>query len=424
MINDKDTLNFTRYSENEFYNSVDMEAFYDKDSEIIYEHLKNRTVLIPFGNYLKRYIFQKAGFSGDYRTIDLKEYQTIIIESFEENKTPPSFVQTTAKLSALSKNWLTQSSVNRNVVFLLGFGLHMRVEDVSNFLLHALNERDFNFKSPFEVICWYCFKHGYRFSKFIQLIDLYRDLPYKDRFFVSAATVDIRDMFRGVETEEELLRCLAQIKAENAGQFFSVTANDYFLRLYEKTKTVIAQKYNEDSQAEADRKAKEYFSNMENSILLTFDEKLRQAAKIRKSAKKFSANDITEADVEKFLCCGVPFDRKGNLQKYSLSTLAKHFSSKRMSRQHIYDILTKRVGVDRFDLITLNFFIIAMDERIENNKSRFFYFTETTNRILEDCSFGGMYIANPYECFLQMCMLSDWPMGAYADVLEKSYEQS
>ena len=424
MIDDKEALNFTRYSENEFYNSVDMEAFYDKDSEIIYEHLKNRTVLIPFGNYLKRYIFQKAGFSGDYQAIDLKKYQAIIIESFEENNTPPSFVQTTAKLSALSKNWLTQSSVNRNVVFLLGFGLHMRVEDVSKFLLHALNERDFNFKSPFEVICWYCFKHGYRFPKFVQLIDLYRTLPYKDRFFVSEATVVLRNMFREVETEEELMRCLSQIKAENAGQFFSVTANEHFLRLYEKTKTIIAQKYNEDAQSEADRKAKEYYSKMENSFLLTFEEKLRKAAKIRESAKKFSANEITEADVEKFLCCGVPFDGKGNLQKNSQSTLAKHFSSKRMSRQHIYDILTKRIGVDRFDLITLNFFVIAMDERIENNKSRFFYFTETTNRILEDCSFGGMYIANPYECFLQMCMLSDWPMGAYADVLEKSYGQA
>ena len=93
-----------------------------------------------------------------------------------------------------------------------------------------------------------------------------------------------------------------------------------------------------------------------------------------------------------------------------------------MSRQHIYDILVKRVEIDRFDLITLNFFIHAMDETAVDNKVRFFHYVESTNSILDDCCLGRLYITNPYECFLQMCMLSDWPMGAYADVLEKSYE--
>jgi len=422
MKYDEDALNFTVRSEDAFYDAVDAESFYDEDSEIIYEHLRDRMALKPFGDYLKRYIFRLAGFTGDYSEVDLREYQSIIKDSFAENNTPKSFAETTAKLSALSKNWLTQSSVNRNVVFLLGFGLAMSADDVSTFLVHALNERDFNFKDPFEVICWYCYKHGYKYPKYVQLMDLYQDLPYQGEHLLSDATIGIRDLFFRVDTENELLQHLAEIKAENAGQLFSVTANAYFYKLYEQAKGIIARKYTEDAQAEADSKAKQYLARMENSSMLSFAEKNQQAEKIRTSFKAYASDEINEGDIEKFLCCGVPYDGKGNLLKFSKSTLAKHFSSKRMSRQHIYDILTKRIGVDRFDLITMNFFIFAMDESMEDSKTRFFNFVEETNNILDACCLGRLYIANPYECFLQMCMLSDWPMGAYADVLEKSFE--
>ena len=57
----------------------------------------------------------------------------IIRGSFSDHYTPASFTPTTAKLSALSKNWLTRQTVKRNVVFLLGFGLDMSVEDVNLF---------------------------------------------------------------------------------------------------------------------------------------------------------------------------------------------------------------------------------------------------------------------------------------------------
>ena len=33
---------------------------------------------------------------------------------------------------------------------------------------------------------------------------------------------------------------------------------------------------------------------------------------------------------------------------------------------------------------------------------------------------GPLYIANPYECFLLMCILTDGPLGTYADVWELS----
>ena len=42
--------------------------------------------------------------------------------------------------------------------------------------------------------------------------------------------------------------------------------------------------------------------------------------------------------------------------------------------------------------------------------------------MLAECSMGELYIQNPYECFLLICMLAEDPLGTYADVVERSYE--
>ena len=417
------TIHFTEHSENDFYDTVDTDTFQDEDAETIYEHLQTKIKLIPFGDYLKRYIFRVAGFEGSFQDIDLKEYQEIIVESFSENRTPKSFTETSAKLSALAKNWLTQRSVNRQVIFLLGFGLNMRVGDVSEFLVHAQRERDFNFKNPFEVICWYCYRKGYKYQKFEKLLEEYEALPVQQEYIDLGATIGIRNIFESIETEEDLLRALSRLKIDNKGQLFSVSAKKHFDALYERVKLVILEQYKQDAVTEAEEKAKAYFFSVSNSTALTNEEKYLRAEKIRKSPKTYTLEDISESDVEKFLCCGVPFDKKGNLIKASKSTLAKHFNNKRMSRQHLHEILAGRTDVDRFDLLTLLFFIHAMDDRISNNKARYIHFVEEGNQILNDCSMGEIYIANPYECFLLMCILSVYPMGTYADVLEKSFEE-
>ena len=417
------TINFTEHSENDFYDTVDTETFQDEDAESIYEHLQSKIQLIPFGDYLKRYIFRIAGFDGRFTDIDLKEYQQIIVESFSENRTPKSFTETSSKLSALAKNWLTQRSVNRQVVFLLGFGLNMSDRDVSEFLVHAQRERDFNFKNPFEVICWYCYRNGYKYQKFEQLLEAYEALPVQEEYIDLGATIGIRDVFMTIETEEDLLRKLSQLKMDNKGRFFSYSARKHFDDLYVRSKEIILEQYNKDAVEEAEEKAKDYFFSVSYSTALTIEEKYLRSEKIRKTPKVYTLDDISESDVEKFLCCGVPFDKKGNLIKASKSSLAKHFNNKRMSRQHLHEILSGKVDIDRFDLLTLLFFVYAMDEKITNNKTRYIRFVDEGNTILNDCSMGELYIANPYECFLLMCILSDYPMGTYADVLEKSFEE-
>jgi len=416
-------INFTMRSEDFFYDTVDLEDFKDREAEFIYECLQKRLRPIPFGDYLKRYIFQKSGMNGDYSKIELREYQEIIVESFRENHAPASFGETTSKLSALAKNWLTQESVKRQVVFLLGFGLNMGADDVSSFLVKAQKERDFNFKDPAEIIYWYCFKNGRKFSEMTKLKEAYESLPPgKSGDIYSDRTMAVRNSFKDVADDQSLMGCLAEFKTESQKCSYGVTSYKWFGELYQKCKQLIAEYYNSDESDALERKIQEYLDRVHGSEVLSDLDKKNQTDKMRRARKVWSADEITESDVEKILCCGTPTDDSGNLLKTSESKLSKHFASKRLSRQHLGELIGKKTAVDRFDLITLNFFVFSQDEKYKNNQKRFNDFIESANAILNECSMGELYIANPYECFLLMCVVSDAPFPTYSEVLEKSFE--
>ena len=155
------SMDFTNNAWDVLYDAVDNNYFLDRDADLIYSALNKRMKYIPFGEYLKRYIYRQAGLEEPFEEVPLKEYQQIIKWAFSDNNTPESFEPTTSRLNALSKKWLTQQTVRRKVVFLLGFGLGMSVEDVNEFLTKGLREQEINAKNPFEVICWYCFKNYY-----------------------------------------------------------------------------------------------------------------------------------------------------------------------------------------------------------------------------------------------------------------------
>jgi len=395
------TLSFTRQSK-EAFNAIDLEKFQDNDSEAIYDFILSKIRLIPFCDYLKRHIYVKANMTGDFQEIDIKDYQRFIINSFAENSTPKSFTETTSKMSALTKNWLTQASVNRSVVFLLGFGLNMSVDDVSGFLTKALRERDFNFKDPTEIIYWYCYKNGYSFPKMELLKHMYEGLePISDFDVYANKTKGMRDTISGVRDDETLMHYLSGFKTDNSFQTHSVTVWQWFSDLYLQTKTIIANNY-----------------NLDEAEMPIID------SKVESIRKKWMPNDIDEGDVEKVLCCGTPINKSGNLHKQSASKLAPFFSNRRLSRKHLSSLLSKSAAVDRFDLMTLNFFCYSQSaEYSDDDKARYAAYMTSTNKMLNDCMMGEIYITNPYECFLLLCLLTDCPLATYADVWEMSYDE-
>ncbi len=418
---------FTEMAWENFYNSVDDPDFQNDDAGLIFESLSENLKVIPFGDYLKRYIHRISGMTDDYLSIPLSEYQQIIKDSFEENCTPVSFEPTTARLSALSKNWLTQQTVRRNVVFLLGFGLRMSEADVNDFLEKALHEHTFNPKDPFEVVCWYCFRNGFSYPSFKSLWERYEKLevnPKVSQNVFDDRTTVIRTGMQSIRAEDELFNHLAKLKSSNGLSRMSVSSELHFRQLYNESRICAADIMNNLEEERFQTEFYEYRDAILRDNRISDEERVRRLNKKREEKKHYSAEDVTEADFEKIICSAVPVGDHGNLMPAKASSLNQSFYGKRFSRQHINDLLSKKVEVDRFDLITLNFFIFSQKlDRYSNSLKRYDAFMDSTNAILKDCSLGELYIANPYESFILMCILSNDPLGTYADVLELSYKQ-
>ena len=390
------SMDFTNRAWDALHGAVDSAYFLDKDADLIYAALQNRLRVISFGKYLQRYIYYKAGLTEHFDSVPIKTYQQIIKGAFSDNDTPQSFEPTTARLSALSKNWLTQQTVKRKVVFLLGFGLAMSAEDINEFLTKALQEQGINAKDPFEVICWYCYKNGYTYPKFEKLWRIYNETPANSldvNLLYSDRTIGARNAFLTVNSDAALIAFAAKLKSSDRGSHRSVSARECFDELFDRARDLVADIYNEEE-------------------------------KERREKRVYTRDDISESDLEHMISSAIPVDKHGNLTPGKASKLNAQFAGKRFNRQHISEVLAGNSEVTRFDLITLNFFIYSQTiDSYPDAKTRYISFVESTNKILEQCFLGKLNISNPYECFVLMCILSEYPLGTYADVWEMSYEQ-
>ena len=381
---------FTKRAALRFREVVNLDSFEDEDSNVIFRYLYKEMELVSFGDHLRRYIYERSGLEEPFADVPTETYREIALDSFQETRTPKSMNPTSTKLPALLNNWLSQASVKRETVFLLGFGLRMTADDVSNFLTRVLREQDMDLHNPEEAIYWYCYTKQLPYSKADELKKKYAGISPAVR------TEDMPLLYKKaqeIETEEDLLEYLSYLKAgwddpksEKSRAFME------FMRLLEHSREIIAAMYQKDE-----------------------EEKGRD--------KIWTARDITPADLEKVICNGIPVNEMGNLKKMSASTLARHFSQKRFSRQRITSILNHKFPVERFDLLTLEFFIISQEMFEEDPYIRYRHFIHEAQSILEECGMGELYIVNPYECFLLMCLLTDCPLAVFSEIWEKSYEE-
>lgn len=289
-----DSLDFTNIAYESMYKAVDNERFYENDdADLIYEQLEKNLRAIPFGDYLKRYIYQKSGMTGKYDEIPLDEYRFVIRESFRDTDTPASFAPTSAKLSSLIKNWLTQQTVKRSVVFLLGFGLRMSVDDVNEFLTKALHEQEINPKNPFEVICWYCYTKRFGYPRFEQLWRIYQETP-ADRLdmnlLYSEQTIGVRSSMYSIQDDITLIAQLSKLKTPDNLPRYSVTARKYFDKLYAETRGIIANLYNTSEEERIEEEIHRH-QEMFSANTRMFDyEKRQRIEQIRSEKRVYSAD--------------------------------------------------------------------------------------------------------------------------------------
>ena len=383
---------YTRNALHQIRDVIRSEKFRSVDSEAIYQYLVKDGAFVSFKDYFKRYIYQKANIQIPFLQVPDDLYKSILTESFQETRTPRSFTPTSRKWSVTMREWLTQDSVRRSTVFLLGFGLHMDVTDVSEFLSKAIREEDFRFDSAQEVVFWYCYRNGYGYPKAQELLQRYEMIEPRgkgDRNGIKRTEDLLFQEDFHLENEDDLLVYLAYLKGDGE-QERQLNSFRWFCTFTGQASEIIADYYNRD---EAERG----------------------------SSRRWDVGDISSGDLEKWICSGIPVNRSGNLRKASDSRLGKLFGNRRMTRQRIDDLLKQKQSVERFDLITMGFFLAAISG-IDDPVERYSTYVRKMNAILKECQFSELYPANPYEAFVLLCLMTDGPLSVYADIWEMSYE--
>lgn len=388
---------YTKRSMKGFNQVIDSDEFMDMDANAIFEYLGSRMEIVNFCDYLKRYIYEKAEMDQPFTEVDDLVYQEIILDSMRETHTPISFQTTSKKPRAAVKGWLKQKAAQRSTIFILGFGLRMSAEDVSEFLTKVLREADFNFNTVEETVYWYFIKQGMSYQKAKAFLEkMSSDEPSSLKKKNWETMNQSPEMF--LLDENNLEEYVRYIKNQGIDEAMQKKTQDVFIDLYQQCRELIAQQF-----------------------MLSAQEDQEVCGKA--SDKIWEAGDIRPSHVEEVICAGIPVDKHGNLKKSSISLLAAHFGQKRMSRQRIEGILNGTISVGRFDIITLLFYIFTQKEEYEYcPEDRFRAYLDLTNKKLSECNMMGVYPANPYETFVLLCLNTDDPLEAYTQVLEIAYK--
>ena len=378
------SFSFTLRGSRQMLATVNGDTFQDQEADVIFQTLRDQMVYVPFCDYLKRYVYLTSGMFGSYLQVPQEEYENTIVDAFRESGAPTSLKRSCTPPRNRIRNWLQQSSVRRHSVLMLGFGLSMPEKDVNGFLTNALHDHQLDPEDPLEAICAYCYRHGYRYPKMRQLqaiFDASQPGSLNEAMIAEAQPVDREASRQIIEEDTALLRPLVERKGYVGATGQRTRTLRHFRRLYD------------------------------------------QAGQLVRSNRDFGEKKAGPVELEDVLCAAVPRDRHGNLVPQLRSDLRDKITGKRFSRQHLYELNQGIVEPDRYDLITLRFLICAEDpNQPEDPKARCALFVEDMNRILADCGFGSLYTADPLECFLLMCVLSENPLWTYSDVMEKAYE--
>ncbi len=419
-------LDFTTRAFETFYDTVDDPYFQHRDEQMIYSALREKIHLVSFGDYLKRYICQKAGVQGDISELSLKDYQQIICDEFADRMTPASFTPTSSRLRNLARNWLEQRTVSRNVVLLLGFGLGMTVEDVNDFLTKALKEQRLNAKDPFEVICWCCYTNRLGYPRFEQLWKTY--IQRDDHALPAETSLDSTSLFKQrmleIQNEEQLWSYLLSLPIQPGTTRQSVMARKQFDRLYEEVRIWAAETLTAMEESDSGVNTVLAKEKLDRDDRRYDFEKREILEDVRTKYRQYASSEISPGDIERVAFAAIPRDQHRNMLPMKQSTLNDLFTGNRLNRKHLEDILAGNAPITRYDLITLHFFAFArkMDD-YGKTISRYNAFIEQTNAMLEKVDMGALYVVNPYESFVLMCILSEDPIGTFSDVWELSYSK-
>ena len=104
---------YTKLSVLDFNRVVSSKQFERMDSETIFRYLSEEMEIVSFGDYLKRYIYERASITEPFQQIPEEYYADYLSDSFTMNRAPHSFTPVRAHWGNIVRRWLRSGSVKR-----------------------------------------------------------------------------------------------------------------------------------------------------------------------------------------------------------------------------------------------------------------------------------------------------------------------
>ena len=178
---------------------------------------------------------------------------------------------------------------------------------------------------------------------------------------------------------------------------------------------------------------------------------------ISENTKGLATSGVSYQLIEETIYSGISYNEDLNLQSMGDSSLKDVFGRYRLTRARMSSLQKRKIKVERYDLITLLFFIHAYQIEVEEASSsdadrksresaaassddaqkiselekivspdsvimkRFEQFTKEADNTLAECGMIRLYPVNPYESFVMLCILSKNPLDSFSDVWYQSY---
>lgn len=386
--------------------------------ELAYERIPT------FGDYIRAYLYENheelnLKYSSAFKIPEDKLW-TCIKESFKANgmKGRGDLFSNKINLS-VKKDMLVNSgiavdmkrarqksmSIARNDIFLFAFGLGMDSDDVSRLLCNALLTYDFNPKDYREVIYYWCLNRNNKttkispYEKMIELMKFYDKCKPQTGENPESHTIVLNGRMRGLNSEEEVWDYLLRLKGSNAENLALKGITESFDSTVRMLKESLGYPHYNENQKLVDIGLDALISEVRLERKDIYENYI-------KNNNKKPDNGLIKESVLGKLFEGITFSKKSF--EHRMSTKSKTVSRTSASRRELL--------INSF-IIFCNKNINENEDWFENIENRYPDFDEYVEPILERCNMTsysvyngpGLYLKNPFELFLAICLLQKDP---------------
>lgn len=430
----------------------------------------------PFSTYLKRLIISKAydelhiSKDSDIDAISDGEYRDYILSCATDNAVNTKdyfFYNPSYTLTFSVRNCFTEvKRITRDQVFIIAFALNLNSQETSELIMKGLGEKDFDFRDPAEVCCWWCLDLSENnYETFVALKEyIINDLKFDTEIAESNDTFVFENKSYAINNIDDLKNILSEL---SNSKLLSSNARKTMraLKILQKNETdpeireKIQKKYDEVLLEKEKNEAREYsissrkqYINLNNRLqatvsnskksekiielendLLNYEEELRKCndkeifKKYKQTADKIAHLEgfvIGEKDNKKIV-----FNHNVSNELYGHNYNINGHRNSQIIKNPLYDNAVSEIKqgsreVKREHIIVLYFYNYVLENNqngkwedylsdFQTVRELFDDFTEELSSYLYYARFEDFYLSKPVDCFVFLCLLSNDPISVF-----------